>query len=182
MARSPWAVARAAAALVARRVRDRRMEVCPRSVHRWPASHRLVQVERMDLQGAQGHGQAGRGRARAKHHAEVLGTLEDGRLAEQSRSALTAGMLSENCSALRTRSGAPFLGVEVGGRVAAAEVGGHVHEHRGRRQRAVVDAGRVGEGLEGGARLPPTGGEDVELRLHLPALHRGSSWPSRHRR
>ena len=64
---------------------------------------------------------------------------------------------------------AALLAVEVGRDVAAAEVGGHVHEHRGRRERALVDAGGIGERLEGRARLTPARREDVELRLHLAA-------------
>ena len=57
--------------------------------------------------------------------------------------------------------------VRVGRRVAAAEVGDDVHEHRRRRDALVRDARGVDDRLERRARLAPAVGEDVEPGLEL---------------
>ena len=61
--------------------------------------------------------------------------------------------------------GAALEVVGVGRRVAVAEVGHDVHEHRARRDLLARDAGAVDDRLERRARLPPAVGEDVEPRL-----------------
>ena len=79
---------------------------------------------------------------------------------------------------------AALVAIEVGGRVAAPEVGGHVHEHRRRGEGLRVDARDVVEGLERRAGLAPAQAQHVVLGLELlvDACGSRSSSPSRRRR
>ena len=81
--------------------------------------------------------------------------------------ALMAGMLSENWSAERSRTGPRSSLSAWVGMKPPPKFGRDVHEHRGGRQRAVVDADRVVDRLDRRPGLAPAVGHDVELGLEL---------------
>ena len=91
--------------------------------------------------------------------------------------ALMAGMLSENWSAERSRTGPRSSLSAWIGHEAATEVRRDVHEHRRGGQRLVVDADRVVDRLDRRAGLAPAVGQDVELGLELLVALGRCSWP-----
>ena len=128
------------------------------------------QVDRPDLLDAQREGQL-RLPLALELHPELLGLGVDV-VGPLMAIVLTAGMLSENWSALRTRTGPRSRLSASLGRIAATEVGADVHQHRARGDRLVVDADRVVERLERRTGLAIALADDVVLRLEVVLVRR----------
>ncbi len=120
----------------------------------------------MDLDGPDGDRRAARVRRVLEADPEVLGALEDA-VGPDPRGRLDRRDVERHLDGLAQAKGAPLQPVGIDRRPATAEVGDDVHEHRGRRQGAILDADDVVDRLEGGPGLAPAVLEHVELGLEL---------------
>ena len=136
---------------------------------------RADHVDRVVHDGADAHRGNG-GLGRGKHEPEVLHPLElvieavdETRLDRRDVERELEGVAHADGAALE----AVCLGRIPGLGARRGEVGDDVHEHRGRRHGAVLDAHEVHERLDRRPGLPPAVAQDVELRLELLGAPRG---------
>ena len=121
----------------------------------------------MDFERPDGH-RGDRDSAGREAEAEVLHPLEQV-IEAVDQAGLDRGNVQRELERLTeaNRAALELVGLGRDERLLAAEVGDHVHEHRGRVHRPIVNAGDVVDRLDRRTRLAEAFGEDVVLGLEL---------------